>query len=252
MTRNRALAAVVALLLVVGLGAWLYSQVLGDTEAASEPITAIPLATQAPAAAEAPAAEAPAAAAPVAESAAPNETLRYQIVPDESEVRFSLSEELRGQPVTVVGATNQIAGELAVNPSDLSAAQVGVIQVNARTLATDSEQRNRAIRNFILGTDTHEYITFAPKEIQGLSGSAAASQPYSFQIHGDLTIRDVTQPVTFETTVQADSAERLIGTATTVVKRSDFGLTIPSVPFVANVGEEVTIEIDFAAAAVSQ
>jgi polyisoprenoid-binding protein YceI len=280
MNRNRTIViAVVALLVIVGLGAWLYDRVQGDTEAASGPITAIPLVTAAPAAAavtavpatavptdapaapaatEAPAAEPTTAVAPTtapaepAAGAAPNETLRYTIVPDQSEARFTLTEELNGQPVTVVGATNQVAGELAVNPSDLSTAQVGVIQVNARTLATDSDRRDRAIRNFILSTDSFEYITFTPTGVQGLSGAAAVGQPYTFQIVGDLTIKDVTRPVTFDATVQAETAEQVTGSAKTSVNWADFGLAIPDVPFVANVSDAVTLEIDFVAAPVTQ
>lgn len=275
MSRNRVIiAAAVALVVVVGLGVWLYNQVLGDTEAASGPITAVPLATQPPAATDAPAAaatatpESVATAAPAAEAAAPaataeaaapagsgvapNTQLRYRIVPEESKVSFTLSEELRGQPVQVVGESNQVAGELAVNPSDLATAQVGVVQVNARTFATDSGQRDRAIRNFILSTDSYEFITFTPKEIQGLSGSGATGQPFTFKIAGDLTIRDVTRPAVFDATVQAESAERLTGSATAVVNRSDFNLTIPNVPFVANVGEQVTLAIDFVAAPVAE
>jgi polyisoprenoid-binding protein YceI len=278
MNRNRTLMiAIAALLVVVGLGVWLYDQVQGDTEAASGPITAIPLVTAAPAsdatavpaatdaptapaataapvteptATTAPAAEPTAAPAEPAAGAAPNETLRYSIVPDQSQARFTLTEDLNGQPVTVVGTTNQVVGELAVNPSDLSTAQVGVIQINARTLATDSDRRDRAIRNFILSTDSFEYITFTPTGVQGLIGAAAAGQPYTFQIVGDLTIKDVTRPVTFDATVQAESAEQVTGSARTSVNWADFGLAIPDVPFVANVSDAVTLELDFVAAPV--
>ncbi|HWQ14597.1 MAG TPA: YceI family protein, partial [Roseiflexaceae bacterium] len=76
-------------------------------------------------------------------------------------------------------------------------------------------------------------------------------QPFTFTIHGDLTIRDVTRPVAFEATVQAESPERLVGTATAVINRADFNLAIPSVPFVADVSEQVTLAIDFVAQAVS-
>jgi polyisoprenoid-binding protein YceI len=58
----------------------------------------------------------------------------------------------------------------------------------------------------------------------------------------------VTKPVVFTASVSAPSEDRVVGSATTVIKRSDYNLQIPSVPFVANVGEDVTIEIDFVAA----
>src|SRR5690606_11052027 len=51
-----------------------------------------------------------------------------------SQVRFQLDEDLRGVRTTVVGVTDQVAGQLSINLADLSQTQVGVIQINARTL----------------------------------------------------------------------------------------------------------------------
>jgi polyisoprenoid-binding protein YceI len=140
-----------------------------------------------------------------------------------------------------------VAGQLAVDVQDLSETQVGVIQVNARTLTTDNDRRNGAIRNFILNTDQYEFITFTPTSITGLSGAAQPGQSFTFQMMGDLTLRDVTRSVTLNVTAQGVSATQITGTATATVNRGDFNLTIPSVRNVANVGEEVTLQIDFVA-----
>lgn len=273
MNRNRLIPGAVVALIVVAVGFWVFNSVLGDTQPASGPMTAIPINVQptsapqptaatadsAPATpAETPAAATPASAAPTEAptappaNTAPDEVIRYQIVADESKVSFRIAEDLRGQRIEAVGTTNQVAGEFAVNPSDLTTAQIGVIRVNARTFATDSSNRDRAIRNFILNTDQYEFITFTPTSIEGLSGSGALDQPFTFTIKGDLTIRDITRPVAFEATVRAESAERLVGAATATVKRSDYNLQIPSVPFVANVSDEVVLTIEFVALAVTQ
>lgn len=171
----------------------------------------------------------------------------FRIDQGASQVRFELDEDLRGQRLTVVGSTNQVAGELAFNLADLSTAQVGVIQVNARSLLTDNNMRNRAIQNEILDTRQYELITFAPTTIEGLPASAAIGDEISFTLNGDLTIRDITQPVTFQVTATVLSENELVGTAGTVIEREAFGLTIPSVPQVANVEEQVEIYIDFVA-----
>lgn len=249
----------VCLVAVAALAVW--NWVLGPTLAASGPITAIPLSLDtppsAPTATNPPAATQPVVASPAASAEQPATSapapaaglVIFSIDPAASEARFSIYEELRGEPKTVVGVTNAVAGELAVDPANLDATQVGIIQINARTLSTDSDQRNRAIRNRILHTDSYEYITFAPTAITGLSGSAQPGDTLTFQIAGDLTIRDVTQPVVFAVTATAQSATQLAGLATTVVNRSDFGLLIPSVAQVANVGEQVTLELEFVAIA---
>jgi len=170
-----------------------------------------------------------------------------QIVPAESEVRFVLDEVLNNQDVTVVGSTNQVAGELSVDVDDPSATRIGTIQINARTLATDNDFRNRAIQNRILETETYEYITFVPTEIVGLPDSSEVGQSYTFQIVGDLTIRDVTQQVTFDVTATPESESRLTGTASATINYADWGISILSVPQVASVDEAVRLEIDFVA-----
>jgi polyisoprenoid-binding protein YceI len=149
----------------------------------------------------------------------------------------------------VVGTTDQVAGEFAVDSGDLSTAQVGPILVNARTLATDNDFRNRATKNQILTTDVYEFITFRPSEIIGLTGTGTAGDVYNFQIVGDLTIRDVTRPVTFETTATAVSEDQLTGSATATVLYTDFDLFIPNSQAVASVEDEVVLEIEFVAAA---
>jgi polyisoprenoid-binding protein YceI len=271
-------AAALFLIIAVSAAVWAYDFVLGEPEAASGPITALPLAinTNSPAtnspvvqptqppptAAQATALPAPSSPAPTATTeptavSAAGETHVsqqsglniFEISQEQSKASFSIYEELAGEPKTVVGTTNQVAGQIAVDLNDLSKTQVGVIQVNARTLLTDNDRRNNAIRNRILQTDQYEYITFTPKDVIGLSGSAQPGQTVTFQIAGDLTIRNITRPAVFEVTVQGESTSRITGSATAVITRADFNLVIPTVPNVANVGEEVTLEINFVAEA---
>lgn len=185
-----------------------------------------------------------------AESAA-NDPIIFSIVADDSEVRFILNEVLRGSPNTVTGRTDQIAGEIGVDFANPAASQVGEIRINARTLATDNELRNRAIRGQILQSsqDQFEFISFQPTSLDGLPTSVTLGEAFTFQITGDLTIRDITNPVTFDVTVTPVSETRLEGTATATVLREDYGLIIPNVPGVADVDEAVKLEIDFVATA---
>jgi polyisoprenoid-binding protein YceI len=189
--------------------------------------------------------EDPTESAPVDNSS--DGTIIAQINPAESQVRFELDEDLRGTRNTVVGTTNQVSGEIAVNPANITESRLGVILINARTLLTDNDFRNRAIQNNILDTGEFEFITFAPSEIIGLPSSGSIGEEISFSIVGDLTIRDVTQSVTFDVTVTVVSENQMEGSASAVITLSDYGLNIPSVPNVANVEEEVELYIDFVA-----
>ncbi len=250
MSRKYTVIGILLVAVLVITGIWLWNWVLGDTEAASGPITAVPVVTEAPTAVavitetpDEPVVE----ETPVATDPIESGPIVFQISQDESEASFMIYEDLRGQPKDVIGTTDQVAGEIALDKSDLSAAQVGVIQVNARTLVTDDDRRNQAIRNRILNTDNYEFITFTPTEISGLEGTAAVGQEFTFQITGDLTIRDVTKPVVFDVTAQLVSEDQLAAHAETKIQRGDFNLVIPSVPSVANVGEEIALEINLVA-----
>ena len=186
-------------------------------------------------------------------SAAPAAAL-FRIVPEESEVRFKLTEELRGQPTTPTGITNQVAGDVVVDFTTPANSRVGTIRINARSLVTDSEFRNRAIRAEILESskDEYEFIEFTSTAISGLTTQITPGTAVTFQVTGDLKIRDITQTVTFDVTATVTDDGRLQGSATAQVTRGMYNLQIPNAPGVANVSDEVTLEIDFVATAVTQ
>ena len=216
------------------------------TEPTTVPPTKAPSATPLPPTVE-PTAEPTAETTPES-AAAPAATL-FRIVSAESEARFTLTEDLRGTFTTVVGKTKEVAGDIFVDFANPSASKVGEIVINARTLATDNDFRNRALRSEILQSaqDAYEFIRFTPTELIGLPASLSVGEEVTFQIAGNLTVRDITQPITFSVTAKAESADRLTGTGSAAVTRAQFNLSIPNVPNVANVSDEVTLEIDFVA-----
>ncbi len=179
----------------------------------------------------------------------------FRIDPASSKVTFTLTEDLMGKPNTVVGKTNQVAGDIVVDVDHPGNSQIGTIRIDARTLATDSGMRDRMMRGQILQSsqDQYEFVTFAPTKITGLPDKLSPGQSYTFQIAGDLTVRSITKPVTFDATAKlvADSPAHLDGTATTTVHRADFQLQIPNVPSVANVSDDVKLQIDFVAPEIS-
>lgn len=177
------------------------------------------------------------------------ERVLFRINSEESEVRFNIDEELRGNPITVVGTTNQVAGDVVVDFSNPGASQMGTIRINVRTLRTDNTFRNDAIRGRILESsrDEYEFSEFVPTEVLGLPETVAVGDTVEFQIIGDLTIRDITRSVTFEASVEVVSESRLNGYASTTVLYPDFNLTIPEAPGVANIADEVILEIEFVA-----
>jgi polyisoprenoid-binding protein YceI len=189
-----------------------------------------------------------AAPAPAVEPTAPAEAqvIVYQIDPTASEASFTIDEELFGRPTTVVGVTSKVAGSISVDWGNPANTQISKLEIEAADFKTDEERRNGAIRRFILQTDQYPKIEFQPTSIEGLPASATPGQTLSFKVTGDLKIRNISKPATFDVTATADET-KVSGQATTVVTRDAYELSIPSVPGVANVTNEVTLTLKFVA-----
>ena len=157
------------------------------------------------------------------------ESTVFSIVSEESEASFSLEEDLRGNRVTVIGTTNQVGGDVAIDFTNPSASDVGTITINARSLETDNGFRNRAMRSDILQSaqDEYEFITFAPTSLSGLPDSVDVGETYTFDIIGDLTILDTTTEVTFNAEVTVVSETEITGSATTNILYGEWGLPVP-------------------------
>ncbi len=174
---------------------------------------------------------------------------KYRFVPERTTATFSMEEDLRGKHITVLGTTNQVTGAVKADPANLAKVEFDPVRINARTFVTDSEQRNNAIRRMILKTenDANEFIEFTVKNVIGAPASSTLSQSFPFKAVGDLKISGVTREVTFDGTVLFNSVNEMSGTAQTKVHYADFGLSVPNLPFLANVDEEVTLKLDFVA-----
>ena len=176
------------------------------------------------------------------------EAVVFQIDPSQSEASFTLNEKLMGEDKTVVGTTSKVTGVITASPSNPSASQIGIIQIDASDLTTDSNMRNGAIDRFILQTSQYQYITFEPTAIEGLPSEVmGVGTSVPVKVTGNLTIREITQPVTFDTTLTLKSDTELEGTATTTVTRAAFQLEIPNVPSVADVTDDVALQLKFVA-----
>lgn len=186
----------------------------------------------------------------VAQSVEANtESTVFSIVSDESEASFTLEEDLAGVRTTVIGTTDQVGGEIALNFETPSASDVGTITINSRSLETDNSLRTQALRANILRSadDDYEFITFEPTNLSGLPDNVEIGETYSFDIIGNLTIIDTTNEVTFNATVTIVSETEISGSATTNVMYGDWEIPVPSARNVANVTEDVDLAINFVA-----
>lgn len=182
-------------------------------------------------------------------SGAENVSVLYRVSQEESFVQFAVNEILYGEPFTAIGTTHQIAGDIELNITNPAMSRVKTMRVNARTLKTDSTQRDGAIARFILKTTEpeNEFIVFTPDKISGMLSAIKTGERISFTLSGALTIREITRPVLFSGTFILSSDDTIAGMAEAIVKRSDYGLQIPSVPFVASVEDDVVLTVNIVA-----
>jgi polyisoprenoid-binding protein YceI len=173
---------------------------------------------------------------------------RYLIVPTESEVRYEVAETfLRDNRLaTAIGVTQEIEGAITVDPENPQNSTIGVITIDISAFTSDEDRRDQAIRDRWLESATYPIATFEPTEITGLPETYTEGDELSFQVTGDMTVRETTNPVTFDVTAQVMDGE-LVGTATTDIKMTDFGFDPPDIAGILRAEDDVRLIFDFVA-----
>ena len=163
-----------------------------------------------------------------------------------SEARYRVREQLAflDFPNDAVGVTEDVEGTLVLGPDGTVSPEDSLIRVDLSTLQSDEDRRDNYVRNRTLGTGQYPHTEFVPTAISGLQWPLPSTGEASFSITGDMTIRDVTKEVTWETTAQF-SDDRITGTATTDFTFDEFDLNVPSVAVVLSVENNIRLEIDF-------
>ncbi len=173
----------------------------------------------------------------------------FAIDPELSEARFIIGEILANQPNTVIGVNNLVQGGGVINFLEPELSTLDEFLIDASGFETDANLRNRAIRQFILQSSQYPIIRFQPTGISGIPNEITIGELVAFEVSGLLTIREISQEVTFAGEATMVAEDRVEGLATATALRSDFELSIPSVPRVAGVDEEFILEIEFVALA---
>jgi polyisoprenoid-binding protein YceI len=204
--------------------------------------------------------EAPAAAAPAEGYPAQAGGMRtFVIVPAESSASYLADEEFFEDALdklgigpglnSVVGTTNEVAGQIQV---DLSSAQNALgdtmISANLAGLTTDQQMRDQWIRDNNNGPNFGAFppATFKATSVSGLPENYVEGQEVQFQLTGDLTVREVTRPVTFDVTAAIEGGT-LTGTAETQLLMSELGITPPAFARTLTVDDEFGIRVQLVA-----
>ena len=167
----------------------------------------------------------------------------YTIDPSHTRIGFST----RHAMVTKVrGAFNEVEGSATTGPN-LEGASIEVT-MQAASIDTRSADRDGHLKSAdFFDVETYSTLTFRSTEVTAVDGD-------TLRVTGDLTIKDVTRPVTvdFEFAGAAQDPfgnERIGFEGSTVVNRKDFGLTWNAVLETGGVlvSEKVTLEFEISA-----
>ncbi|HEX6657988.1 MAG TPA: YceI family protein [Ilumatobacter sp.] len=198
----------------------------GTTPAATAPTPEDTVATGQPPVATATPSTAPIArdAAPGTTAAPPSAASSQWVATDESQVGYRVQEILFGVDTTAVGRTNQVNGTLTIDGTQVTGVD---FTVDVASITSDESRRDSAFRGRVMSADEFPTATFALTQPIDLGAAPADGAEVTTQATGDLTLRGVTNPVTFDVTAKQESG--LIGVQGSIpVVFNDYGIANPS------------------------
>ncbi len=135
--------------------------------------------------------------------------------------------------------------DITYDPANPEAASVAA-RIQTGSVNTNQERRDNDIRSGnYLAVDSFPEMAFVSRRVERVDAT-------HLRVHGDLTLRGVTRPVTLDTEITGLLAgqrqRRIAFTATTVINRHDFGVRFNRLTEGAQVvGDDVRITIDIEA-----
>lgn len=170
---------------------------------------------------------------------------RYGVASEGSEVRYRVREQLVGLsfPNDAIGATSAVEGAIVFDAQGRLVPADSRVTVDLRTLKSDEARRDNYLRRNTLETERFPTVTFVPSEARGLPFPLPQSGSVSFELVGDLTVKDATRRVTWDATASFDGP-RVSVRARTAFRFGDFGLRVPRVSVVLSVEDDIKLEAD--------
>ncbi|HSJ23264.1 MAG TPA: YceI family protein [Longimicrobiales bacterium] len=171
----------------------------------------------------------------------------WHVASEGNEARYRVREQLARLdfPNDAVGRTSEISGAITVDAAGNIVAGASRFTINMAALESDSDRRDNFIRRNTLQTADHPDAVFVPTSFSGLAFPLPESGVLQFRMTGDLTIRGVTRPVTWDVMARVSDDGALRGEATTQFTFADFDITKPRVASVLSVADDIRLEYTF-------
>ena len=174
------------------------------------------------------------------------EVVRYVVAPTGNEARYRVREQLAGfdLPKDAVGATKAVTGQIMVGVDGKVVKDSSKFVVKLSELKSDQTRRDNFLRRSTLETTKFPDAELVPVALEGLLLPIQPGSSQTFSVRGDMTVRGVTRPTTWQVTARAEGSD-VVGTAATAFTFKDFGLEQPRVPVVLSVADTIRLEYDF-------
>lgn len=162
--------------------------------------------------------------------------------------RYLIREELANieLPFDAIGETSEVSGAFTFTADGEIVPESSRIVLNAESLRSDEENRDRYLRRNGIQTATYPEIVFVATSIDGLAWPLPGSGEVEFTIYGDLTVREVTRPVAWQAVATFDGAS-VMGTAKTNFTFGEFEMEVPDLFFIVSLEDNIRLELDFVA-----
>ena len=160
----------------------------------------------------------------------PDGVLHFVIDSSQSSAKYVVREKLAVLPVSsdAVGETSDVTGDLFLTMEGLFAGQESTFQVDLRTLQSDESRRDNYLRNNSFQTSQFPFAILVVDQLSGFPTGYVEGTEIDLTLLGRLTIRDVTNEVSFVVKARRQG-DVLTAIADTDFNMTDFGITPPSV-----------------------
>lgn len=180
----------------------------------------------------------------------------FVVDPANSQASYIVNEEFFAEALSklgieagkkvVVGTTQGVTGEIQLNFDNPDLVEAAQFTVDMAGLTTDQDRRDEWLGEHAIESILFPQATFTTSSVSGLPASVNEGDEVDFQLSGDLTVRDVTNNVTFDVTAVL-SGNSIQGTATLPIKMTDFGIDPPDFANTLTVADDFVIEVELTA-----
>jgi polyisoprenoid-binding protein YceI len=186
----------------------------------------------------------PAPASTNAPSALSSSEIKFVLVPSKSSAGYTVREQLAklSLPSDAIGTTNSITGSITILPDGTIDSANSKFTVDVSTLKTDQSMRDNFVRRAVLHTDQYPLAVFVPTQVTGLPATLPQSGDVAFKVTGNLTIQNVTKPITWDVSGTINNGEAT-GKATTSFTFEDFNLTQPHISVVLSIVDKINLTV---------